>query len=347
MDPYLEGTSVIVKDPAVSSSLMNKGSFGTALPGGGLRLDLLEATYLCENERMGVRSAKGRRSYLWSDLLEKGARSDRSFLSRYVTYRDLRNRGLVVRIGGEGSFLLYPRGTKGLKAKPSGWVSTNIESDAVHLNDLRERVRSDEGTRIDTLCAVVDADWDVTFYHVSSSGILEVRGQGEKTGAIGPIEPGDLTLTRIPGSGTIASGKAITSLRERSMIGSAIRDVTLLSREEEMLLREAMGEPPSKDRDLRWTVFKELMVAGLIPRSGLKYGCHFRVYPPEGASGHSRYLVQCMDGGTSVGWEELTRSIRLCHSVRKRMVYAFLTPGYGAWPDQSHLAFLEMEWVRP
>ena len=55
MPGELRGNRVVIEDPAESSTLQNKGSYGEALSGGGLSLTLLEAVYLVEAQRLEVR----------------------------------------------------------------------------------------------------------------------------------------------------------------------------------------------------------------------------------------------------------------------------------------------------
>ena len=54
MPGELKGDSVIVSDQREGSQLYSKGNYGYPLSGGGLELDLTEAVYLAESNRLLV-----------------------------------------------------------------------------------------------------------------------------------------------------------------------------------------------------------------------------------------------------------------------------------------------------
>lgn len=54
MSGMLVDDIVIVRDQKESSQLYNKGNYGYPHNGGGIDLDLIEATYLVENNRLDV-----------------------------------------------------------------------------------------------------------------------------------------------------------------------------------------------------------------------------------------------------------------------------------------------------
>src|SRR5437899_11824146 len=85
---------VIVDDPAEGSGVYNRGYFGSPRSGGGLELDLLEAVYLVEAERLEVR--RGGRAVSARDLFRAAGTAVPSFEIRYLVYRDLRQRGYIV-----------------------------------------------------------------------------------------------------------------------------------------------------------------------------------------------------------------------------------------------------------
>src|SRR5438128_3136521 len=85
---------VVVEDSAEGSALHNRGFFGRPRPGGGLELDLLEAIYLVEADRLAVRR-KGR-AVSARELFRAASTAIESFEIRYLVYRDLRQRGYVV-----------------------------------------------------------------------------------------------------------------------------------------------------------------------------------------------------------------------------------------------------------
>lgn len=75
---------------------------------------------------------------------------------------------------------------------------------------------------------------------------------------------------------------------------------------------------------LKYRTYKDLRSRGLVVKTGLKYGAHFRVYErgEVPGSGHSPYLVHAISENSELTPQELARAVRLAHSVRKKMIFA-------------------------
>lgn len=75
---------------------------------------------------------------------------------------------------------------------------------------------------------------------------------------------------------------------------------------------------------LKYRTYQDLRSRGLVVKTGLKYGAHFRVYErgETPGSGHSPYLVHAISENAEITPPELARAIRLAHSVRKKMIFA-------------------------
>src|SRR5213595_743478 len=91
MPGELSDDHVLVETPAEASALYNRGYFGTPRSGGALELDLLEAVYLVEADRLEVR--RGGRRVSARDLYRAAGAAVPSFEIRYLVFRDLRQRG--------------------------------------------------------------------------------------------------------------------------------------------------------------------------------------------------------------------------------------------------------------
>jgi tRNA-intron endonuclease, archaea type len=76
---------------------------------------------------------------------------------------------------------------------------------------------------------------------------------------------------------------------------------------------------------IRFQLYRDLRDRGFVVRSGLKYGTHFRVYdrgvkPIKGAREeweHAKYLAHALPESATYTIAELSRFVRLSHSVRK------------------------------
>jgi len=85
---------------------------------------------------------------------------------------------------------------------------------------------------------------------------------------------------------------------------------------EEIFLRaqESDSEFPHKAK-----VYTDLRDRGYIPKTGYKFGHHFRVY--SGEKVHSEMLVHAVETGAGLPMMTISRSVRLAHSVKKKMLF--------------------------
>jgi tRNA-intron endonuclease len=66
-------------------------------------------------------------------------------------------------------------------------------------------------------------------------------------------------------------------------------------------------------------VYRDLRDRGLVPRTGYKFGHHFRVYIT--GKTHSDLLVHAVPGGVALPMSSISRSVRLATSVKKKMLF--------------------------
>ncbi len=158
----LSGDRVFTCSRKTISRLHDNGGYGK-VQDGRLFLSLIEAAYLIEKGRISVKD--GDRELSVEDIMELGRKKDECFDVKYLTYRDLRDRGYVVKSGLKfGShFRVYRGGTE----EHSIWLVWVVpESTKISPNDMTARVRVAHGVRKGMLMAVVDDDGDVTYYEV-------------------------------------------------------------------------------------------------------------------------------------------------------------------------------------
>src|SRR5438034_9518491 len=165
MPGELSDDHVLVNDPAEASALYNRGYFGTPRSGGALELDLLEAVYLVEADRLEVR--RGGRRVSARDLYRAAGAAVPSFEIRYLGCRDLRQRGYVVESReGPVDFQVYPRGGAPKKTLSRYWVRALSERASFDLAELLERADEAAGVRKTLLLGLVDEESDLTYYSV-------------------------------------------------------------------------------------------------------------------------------------------------------------------------------------
>ncbi|MBI2076713.1 MAG: tRNA-intron lyase [Candidatus Aenigmarchaeota archaeon] len=82
----------------------------------------------------------------------------------------------------------------------------------------------------------------------------------------------------------------------------------------------------------KYRVYEDLRERGLLVRTGFKFGCDFRVYErgvqlkkgPKSAKEHTKWIVFCVPEDYTMSFQELSRSVRLAHNIRARMLWAIV-----------------------
>jgi tRNA-intron endonuclease len=82
----------------------------------------------------------------------------------------------------------------------------------------------------------------------------------------------------------------------------------------------------------KYRIYEELRERGLLVRTGLKFGCDFRVYDrgvklkrgPKGAREHTKWIVYCIPEDYTCAFQDLSRSVRLAHNIRAKMLWAIV-----------------------
>ncbi|TLZ48880.1 MAG: tRNA-intron lyase [Methanobacteriota archaeon] len=350
MAGVLRDGQVFVPNPAEGSTLLNRGSFGEPRSGGGVTLSLLEAVYLAETERLQI-EADGA-AVPFRDLLRRANVREASFEIRYLVYRDLRQRGYIVKESTPPiDFRVYPRGGAP-KVTPSKFgVRAISERWVFDLDALEADVRRAAGARKSLLLAVVDEESDLTYYAVR---FVNPRGRATaRPGSPPPVahliedramvldEDEALRLHANGFYGRMVGRRLQLSLLETAHLakigaievrrGDTNRKVPFPA-----LRTQARRLQP--DFDLRLRAYEDLKARGIVVKTGFKYGSHFRAYEGDPDRAHAKYLVHALPGGHRGMWPEVSRAVRLAHGVKKELLFASVG---------DEVRYLELERVRP
>lgn len=165
-DAKLVENKVIVEDKELVGEL-NEGLYGK-LEEGKIKLDLVEAVLLCERQRIEI--YKEDKKINFEEFLHFCSENDPRFMTRYFVYRDLRERGLPVKIGFKGcDFRVYERGAKPGKAESVKWIVFAASEDyPCALEQLGKAIKLAQNIKAEALWAVVDNDADVTHYLINT-----------------------------------------------------------------------------------------------------------------------------------------------------------------------------------
>jgi tRNA-intron endonuclease len=287
----------------------------------GLSLTQVEALYLVLKGKVEVPD----RSF--EDLLCHFSH-DPSFLRSFLVYRDIRERGYAVQQGGS-DFRVYRRGVRPGKGRSQYIVRVLSERDRVEFHRLTAEVVTSSHMRKQHLLAVVDDEDELTYYELKVQQLAKNEGQPDQ-----PLAGAALLGIFV----MVPAGQPGASSCEQ--FGSHLDPVRLLLPPVEVLhllksdqLKLALqGEPLDYDRYLalvapddreipeKALVYHDLRSLGYVPRTGYKFGHHFRVY--TGKKLHSEMLVHAIREEVTMPMSTVSRSVRLAHSVKKKMLFA-------------------------
>jgi len=160
----LEENKIVLED----RDFFDKGWYGD-LVDERIELAPVEALYLASTEKIAV--LKGKKKLSVKELFNLFS-EDPEFMIKYYVYTDLRERGLVVKIGYEGSnFIVYERGATPHKSKVAWVVFVNSEDSACEIDTLAKISKLAKNIRSQALWAVVDNDSDITYYIVEEEKV--------------------------------------------------------------------------------------------------------------------------------------------------------------------------------
>ena len=349
MPGELQDDTVVIKDQKEGTQLYNKGNFGYPMRGGGLELDLIEATFLVECDRLEVQSNGKNMSF--KEMFCHSSSLVENFDIAYLVYRDMRGRGFVVKAeSGQLDLSVFPRGSTMSNSRPQYLVRAVSERDVLDLEVFSQEVEHTESKGKKLLYGVVDEEGDLTYYHMStkdpSGKILHTSSKS--------VPVGNLIGERI----LVFDEKGIEDLRNGGYYGKMMGDILQLSMIECCFLMEMgdievfasdgnkmsmeemvdLGVRTQEEFELRLDAFRDLRKRGMVVKTGFKYGAHFRVYQGSPDDDHARYLVHSVPSTKTMMWPEISRTVRLSGGVKKDILFC---------RSGDPLRYLEFKWFRP
>lgn len=160
----LSGTKVLVGESTLKSFLREKG-FGEE-KGARQEVSLIEALFLLEGDKMKIND--GKKNLDFEDLLKKGNKIEDEFYSKYVVYKDLRERGLLVRTGFKfgSDFRVYERGSDVGSGHSNYLVHVIPEEYKCSFPELARAIRLSQNVNKHMIYAIVDGEGDITYYQI-------------------------------------------------------------------------------------------------------------------------------------------------------------------------------------
>ena len=92
------------------------------------------------------------------------------------------------------------------------------------------------------------------------------------------------------------------------------------------------AEEKERNFHARFIVYSDLRERGFIVRTGLKFGCDFRVYDRgvkikkgrKAAHEHTKWIVHAIPEEFTCSFPELSRAVRLAQNIRAEMIWAIV-----------------------
>ena len=318
MKATFDGTVVRVgKDGRV---LYEQSGYGR-LEKDGVKLAPQEALYLLHRQKITLDG------YTFDTLFSEFA-SDRNFLRSFLVYRDLRERGYVVQTGPH-DFRVFRRGEKPGTGESLYLVRVLSERDPIRFTKLIEEVVASRNMRKQYVLAVVDDEEELTYYEIKLQVLADASipltplSKHEavligKSAMIRIHPPSDLEVAgfgkRLDDERLMLSPVELLYLMGNGIIKLRKGDVGVSTTEFFELASENDAELAEKDK-----VYTELRSHDYTPRTGYKFGHHFRVYC--GKNVHSDLLVHAVEKDAALPMSAISRSVRMAHSVKKKMLF--------------------------
>ncbi len=340
-------------DAAEAAGVHAKGFFGTFAERGTLVLDRYEAVYLAEMGRVELAGRGGRRVG-WAGAFRRAVRAEPGFPVRYLVYRDLRQRGYVVRAGPPPvAFSVLPRGGTLAKTPARFWVEAVSEREPFDLARIVRLAERAQAARKLLWLGVVDEESDLTYYRLRRPA---PNGAVEPARLPRPTEGwlGDDRLTVLDPAAVEALGRLLAyGSRVGARLELSLLEGAYLAREGQLEVRDAKSgrrvpleqlERRARRLDARFAerlaAYRELRGRRLVVKTGFKYGAHFRAYPRNPEHAHARYLVQALPEDHVAPWPEVAGAVRVAQGVRKEFLLASVAAG-------ATVGFLSLERIRP
>jgi tRNA-intron endonuclease, archaea type len=158
---------VILEHCDAARDLYNTNSYGTLLDDGKVQLSLTEGLYLMEKKKIYIIDGRNKSVDL-ETYISKASRIEPTFWVRYAVFRDMRNRGYVIKTALKfgADFRVYDRGIKPGQDHARWIVYPVHEGERYTWFDFAAKNRVAHSTKKRLLMGVVDDENDVTYWEI-------------------------------------------------------------------------------------------------------------------------------------------------------------------------------------
>ena len=287
----------------------------------GLRLSPQEALYLLHRQKIEAPD------YTFDTLFAEFC-NQQNFMRSFLVYRDLRERGYVVQTGPH-DFRVFRRGEKPGKGESLYLVRVLSERDPIRFGKLIGEVVASKNMRKQYVLAVVDDEDELTYYEIKLPKLADACTTLPALSRHDAVLVGKSAMVRTPAGSDLELAGYGKRLDPERLILSPVELLYLmgkgtitLGRDEETVNPDevlALAGETDQELAIKNAVYAELRSHASTPRTGYKFGHHFRVYC--GKSVHSDLLVHAVEMEAVLPMSVISRSVRMAHSVKKKMFF--------------------------
>ena len=160
------GKIVIAENKGQAKELYSKSRFGEIIDN-KIQYMLVEALYLIEKNKLAVKEEK--KSIKKDEFMREASKKEKNFLERYIVFRDMRNRGYIVKTALKfgADYRVYDRGVKPGDDHAKWILFPVAESKSFTWDAFSAMNRVAHSTRKNLLVGIVDSENDVTYYVIT------------------------------------------------------------------------------------------------------------------------------------------------------------------------------------
>jgi tRNA-intron endonuclease len=317
------------------NELYNTGYYGKPIEKKSkLELTLIEAAYLLYRNKIDIELDNKQLSF--KEFFIIASTRMKYFELKYIVYRDLRERGFFVQPSVTG-FRLYPRGSHPGKGAANRFIEVHTERIGLPLKSLLKSIIVAKNVRKEMILAIVDEESDITYYDAKMARLKEGGRKFPNINANASLledrvivwdsELKDALHEYFYGKPLDEERLQLSLIESGYLLEQGVINIQSDNGDKKMDFNEFAKKSSEIEPEFfrKYAVYKDLRNKGCVPKTGFKFGTHFRVYGQIDSVSqipHSEYLIHAIPSDFIFALPVMSRAIRLAGSVRKRMIFA-------------------------
>lgn len=341
---------IIVKNKKDIGRLYDKSYLGEKVNNKRLNLTLIEGLFLLSKNKIKVLNEKNT-EITFNSLLKKAAKYINRLETKYLTFKDLRERGALVRIEKKHKKIDFFLPKENSGNKKDCFIVTIPERKKIKIDAIKRLANKARKNDADLWLAIIDEESDITYYKVEEVDI---------TGSVSEASPKKIKGFLVENSILIFDTTKAKKLHKEEFFGKTLRNGIKISLIEALYLMKRdtltikdikdnkeislkkikkIGGRKQSDINIRMKIFNDLKKCGLIVKTGFKFGVDFRVYTKKPDKTHAEYLIKVIGKKSDFSFPEAAGFVRLAQSVNKKMIFAK--------NRKNNITYLQLDRIKP